>query len=391
MLLGGGSNCQGCGCGGTCAACTRTCQNPHTGSAFQEVYRGYSFGAVNGLASDGYLTFSGDEDNPAFIPGGGPFHQAIGGSFYLSSAQTRFPCSLSVSFWRTLFPADATTDTALSSNTVTFTCVSGQFFLPTVGVTLNPGDTYTFSNAVPLVSLFSGDPRSSVGSFGGFATCDNTQMAVQARIDWTSSERVHVLHGIVRECYEYPPNPCASLCGGSGKPSTLYVTLTNLSFSNANYIYGPSGTPPGFPDTYYTPAIISDFQSLLTSAVATSRVMNLCHQWQECLDPSGGLCSPCVGVSYKDSQYGYGGLTGTAGPFLSNLTVYLMSRVNYGFPGPIAGCNEWVVIVFYLGDYDPCAPFDRSGSATGNASISSNNSSYGGIRFDASCDWRITT
>jgi len=242
MILGGGSNCQGCGCGGTCEACTRTCQNPHSGAAFQEVYRGYSFGAVNGLATDGYLTFSGDEDNPAFIPGGGPFHQAIGGSFYLSSAQTRFPCSFSVSFWRTLFPADATTDTALSSNTVTFTCVSGQFFLPTVGVTLNPGDTYTFSNAVPLVSLFSGDPRSSVGSFGGFALCDNTQIGVQARIDWSSSERIHVLHGIVRECYE-EGTPCATSCSGNPPPSSLYLTISNVAVTSGTFVGTfPNGT-----------------------------------------------------------------------------------------------------------------------------------------------------
>jgi hypothetical protein len=228
MILGGGSNCQGCGCGGTCAACTRTCQNPHSGAAFQEVYRGYSFGAVNGLATDGYLTFSGDEDNPAFIPGGGPFHQAIGGTFNLNSSQTRFPCSLAVSFWRTLFPANATTDTALSSNTVTFTCVTGQFFLPTVGATLNPGDTYTFSDAVPVVPLFSSDPRSSAGSFGGFATCDNTQIGVQARIDWTSSERIHVLHGIVRECYE-EGTPCATACSGSPANNYVYLTISNWS------------------------------------------------------------------------------------------------------------------------------------------------------------------
>jgi hypothetical protein len=205
------------------------------------VYRGYSFGAVNGLATDGYLTFSGDEDNPAFISGGGPFHQAIGGSFYLSSAQTRFPCSLTVSFWRTLFPADATTDTALSSNTVTFTCVSGQFFIQSDGVTLNPGDTYTFSPAVPLVGFLAGDPRSSTGTFGGFATCDNTQVAVSARIDWTSSERVHVLHGIVRECYEVG-TPCATVCSGSPPPNTIYLTIKNVSLSGGATVAGLAGT-----------------------------------------------------------------------------------------------------------------------------------------------------
>jgi hypothetical protein len=248
MLLGGGSSCQSCGCV-PCGSCTRTCQNPHTGSAFQEVYRGYSFGAVNGLATDGYLTFSGDEDNPAFISGGGPFHQAIGGTFYLSSAQTRFPCSLTVSFWRTLFPADATTDTALSQNTVTFTCLSGQFFLPTVGVTLNPGDIYTFSNAVPLIGGFGGDPRSSIGSAGGFATCDNTQVAVEARIGWSSSERIHVLHGIVRECYE-EGSPCATVCSGSPPPSSVYFNVSNATTSAVQGSY-VIGRVPNLCTSYY--------------------------------------------------------------------------------------------------------------------------------------------
>jgi len=177
----------GCQCCGTCGECTRTCQNPHSGAAFQEVSRVWSFGAVDGLASDGYLTFSGDEDNPAFIPGGGPFHQTIGGTFNLNSIQTRFPCSLTVSFWRTLYPANATTDTELSSNTVTFTCVTGKFSISPGNFVLNPGESFTFSPAVPLFPLLSSDPRSATGTFGGFALCDNTQVSISARIDWTSS------------------------------------------------------------------------------------------------------------------------------------------------------------------------------------------------------------
>jgi len=240
MILGGGSNCQGCGCGGTCPACTRTCQNPHSGAAFQEVYRGYSFGAINGLASDGYLTFSGDEDNPAFISRGGPFHQEIGGTFYLDSSVNRFPCSLTVSFWRTLYPANAATDTELSSNTVTITCVTGQFMTAN-SVVLNPGETYTFSGAVPLVSFFPGDPHGSTGTFGGYALCDNTMVAIRARIDWGSSERIHVLHGIVRECYE-EGSPCATFCSGSPSPNTIYLTISNVTLSGGASISGLAGT-----------------------------------------------------------------------------------------------------------------------------------------------------
>ena len=224
MLLGGGSLCQQCGCVGPCPACTRTCQNPRSGAAFREVSRGYSFGAVEGLASDGYLTFSGDEDNPLFIPGGGPFHQEIGGTFNLNSSQTRFPCSLTVSFWRTLFPATATTDTELTRNTVTITCVTGQFEISPGGFVLNPGESFTYSPGVPQVSLLSGDPRSASGTFGGFARCDNTMVAISARIDWTSSERVHVLHGIVRECYEEAEPGC---CSGSSLPDEIYLTISN--------------------------------------------------------------------------------------------------------------------------------------------------------------------
>jgi hypothetical protein len=135
----------------------------------------------------------------------------------------------------------------LSSNTVTFTCVSGQFFIQSAGVTLNPGDTYTFSNAVPLVPLFSSDPHTSAGSFGGFATCDNTQMAVQARIDWSSSERIHVLHGIVRECYQENTGGgggCSTFCNGSPAPSEMYLTLSGVSTaSEVAPTSGASTTP----------------------------------------------------------------------------------------------------------------------------------------------------
>jgi hypothetical protein len=203
------------------------------------VSRSYDYG---GLATDGYLTFSGDEDNPAFI-GDGPFHQAIGGTFDLNSSQTRFPCSLTVSFWRTVAPIDATTNLALTANTVTFTCVTGKFEISPGGVVLNPGESYTFSGGIPQVALLSGDPRSAAGTFGGFARCDNTQVAVQARIDWSSKERMHVLYGIVRECYE-EGTPCATACDGDPSPDVLYVTISNAVF--------PSGTyPAAFPNGTY--------------------------------------------------------------------------------------------------------------------------------------------
>lgn len=366
----------GCSCCGTCEACTRTCQNPHTGAAFQEVYRGYSFGSVNGLASDGYLTFSGDEDNPAFIPGGGPFHQAIGGTFYLSSSQTRFPCSLTVSFWRTLFPANATTDTELSSNTVTFTCVTGKFSISPSGFVLNPGESFTFSPAVPLVPLLSSDPHSATGTFGGFALCDNTQVAVSARIDWSSSERVHVLHGIVRECYEIG-TPCDNFCGDSlNVPLEIYLTLTSLTLTNASSAW--LGAPSAMA------SFNSAFSAISGSALVLKRNPYICNLWTETFTGSnpaswhGSLCK--LYAAYNS----YLGL------------LYLSATVNYvsldGNSIPLGGCNESLSINFAISV--PCisgSSYDRTGSvsSTGNAYVSSGYGSYGGVLMDASTGWRI--
>jgi hypothetical protein len=374
MILGGGSNCQGCGCGGACPKCTRTCQNPHSGSAFQEVWRGWSFGAVEGRATDGYLTFSGDEDNPAFISGGGPFHQEIGGTFYLDSSANRFPCAVTVSFWRTLFPADASTDTALSSNTVTITCVTGQF-ITAGGVVLNPGETYSFSDAVPLVGIFAGDPHSSTGTFGGYATCDGTMVSIRARIDWSSSERIHVLHGIVRECYE-EGSPCNNYCADlKDVPKNIYVTLSSLALTNARSAYGGAS------------AAMASFNSALAAIngtpVVLSRSPYICNLWETTLsgsDPfswSGSLCR--LYMAYSSFT---GGLQ-------------LIAPVNFVYAGtgvPLGGCNESLSIYFQLSV--PCisgTTYDQTGtiSATDNAAVSSNFGSYGGILMDAAAGWRI--
>jgi hypothetical protein len=394
----------GCQCCGTCEECTRTCTEPHTGDAFEIVYTRKFEGAEAGNPSDGYLSATGDSDTSDpynGMDGTGPWFQQVGGGFADGGSYgsgTRFPCTYRFSFWRSSYTLGVGTippaSTALTENVIELTVSSGAVVFPD-GRVITAADGAVAMASIPLVSggASAVDPRTNEGTVSFALQCQNVEtfFSVQARVRWNTQKRQHIVYGIVRECYEYPPNPCASLCGGLGKPSTVYVALTNLSFSNARYNYAGDGTSPGAADTFYTPAIISDWQSLLTSAVATTRIMNLCHQWQECLDGSGGLCAPCVGVAYKDLQYGYGGLTGVGGPESSNLTVYLMSTVNYGLPSPLAGCNEWVLIVFYLGDYDPCAPFDRSGSATGNGLITSNFGSYGGITFNASCDWRITS
>jgi hypothetical protein len=300
MLLGGGSNCQQCGCVGPCPPCTRTCQNPQTGLPFQEVSRSYDYG---GLATDGYLTFSGDEDNPAFI-GDGPFHQAIGGTFDLNSSQTRFPCSLTVSFWRTVAPSDATTNLGLTGNTVTFTCVTGQFQISPGGFLLNPGESYTYSPAVPQVALLSGDPRSASGTFGGFATCDNTQVAVSARIDWSSPERMHVLYGIVRECYE-EESTCATFCDGSPPPTSLYLTISNPVVTSGTY----SGT---FPSGTYV----------------LNRVPHNCNTF---VSRATGDCSDRVGQGYWTDYQSING-----NPLNSGVVFFTITSLNGGVCGSIS-------------------------------------------------------
>ena len=404
MLLGGKGGCQQCTCV-PCNPCERTCTNPHTGTAFEAVYTRYFEGAEDGNVSDGYLTATGDSDTSDpydGMDGNGPWFQQVAGEFTLDPSTTRHPCSVTVSFWRNNYvlgaatiPPPATTTTMNRIRVSVSASSGGGVFVEGADVAI--GATRDIITTIPLVSgsgdQSANDPRTYNGSATVTPECHNrtTIFTIEARIEWSVKKRQHVVYGLVRECYDYPPGPCDSLCSGGGKPATLYVTLTSLSFTNAEYNYAGDGTSPGPSDTVYAPAILSDWQSILTSAVAVARVVNLCNQWQECLDPSGGLCSPCVNVAYKDWAYGYGGLTSVGAGSSNNLMVYLMSTVNYNAPGVLGGCNEWVLVSMALGDYDPCSPFDQSGSATGDGLITSNTSGYGGIRFDVSCNWRVTT
>lgn len=248
MLLGGGSSCQQCGCVGPCPQCTRTCQDPHTGDEFQVVGRGFSpeigdEGAVSGRITDGFLTASGNFDADINgMSGGGPYYQQVGGAFFLDSVQTRFPCSLTVSFWRNTFTSsDPPASAALTDNRVRITCLAGQFAIQGGEIILNPGEYHEFVGGIPLSST--GDPRSATGTYGGFAKCDNTQVSIQARIEWNVQPRVHILLGIVRECYE-EGTPCATACDGDPSPDVVYVTISNGVI--------PSGTYPAtFPNGTY--------------------------------------------------------------------------------------------------------------------------------------------
>ena len=219
MLLGGKGGCQQCSCV-PCDACTRTCTNPHTGTAFSTVYHYYVLGSEAGNTSDGYLTASGDVDTSDpydGMDGTGPWYQEVSGSFTFSPTQTRLPCVVRVSFWRNSFPLGPTTvpppSSTLTGNVITVECASGAV---RVGDhTVNAGETYTTGLTVPSVTgagdQSGADPRSYDGSVSVSPACDSATFTIKARIDWNTKKRQQILYGIVRECYEVG-TPCATAC-----------------------------------------------------------------------------------------------------------------------------------------------------------------------------------
>lgn len=266
MLLGGGGNCQGCGCK-SCQDCTRTCTDPHTGDAFEVVYS-YKFeGAEAGNTTDGYLTAEGDSDasDPYDgMDGTSPWQQKITGSFSLNNTQTRYPCWVRVSFWRSNFVLGAATipppSTALTVEEIKITNSAGSqgsVVLDDYETVLAPGESYTYTS-VPLVSgsgdQSGNDPRFSQGTHAFRQACANESVTVDvtATIAWTTQKRQHILYGIVRECYE-TGSPCASKCSGSAAPDVVYMTVSNLSFSLSAGSSLPSwwsGATSGLAGTY---------------------------------------------------------------------------------------------------------------------------------------------
>jgi hypothetical protein len=250
MLLGGKGGCQQCTCV-PCDECTRTCQNPHTGDAFEAVYTRYFEGAEAGNVSDGYLTASGDSDTSDpynGMDGLGPWFQQITGGFTLNSTQTRFPCRVTVSFWRNSYTLGAATippaSTALTSEKVYIEVETGAVILGNQQViTPEDGEVEIETASIPLVSG-GGDqseniPRFYEGSISVAPQCESASFSVRARIEWNTQKRQHVLYGIVRECYEIG-TPCSAFCSGSPANNVLYLTISNYT--------GPepaSGSPNG--------------------------------------------------------------------------------------------------------------------------------------------------
>jgi hypothetical protein len=271
MLLGGGSSCQQCGCV-SCTSCTRECTEPHTGTAFEPVYTRKFEGAEAGNPSDGYLTATGDSDSSDpynGMDGTGPWFQQVGGGFNDgggAAGGTRFPCTYRFSFWRSSYTLGVGTippaSTALTKNVITVTVSTGAIVFPD-GRVITAADGAVALTSVPLVSggASAADPRTNEGTVSFALQCQNveTLFSVQARIEWNTQRRQHVLYGIVRECYEEPGDTDNCCTSGSTLPDELYVTISNYTGLVGTRSDGTSldynGTyvltrQPGFCDSY---------------------------------------------------------------------------------------------------------------------------------------------
>jgi hypothetical protein len=239
MLLGGKGGCQQCTCV-PCDACTRTCQNPHTGDAFEAVYTRYFEGAEDGNVSDGYLTASGDSDTSDpydGMDGNGPWFQQVAGEFTLDPSTTRHPCGVTVSFWRNNYtlgastiPPPATTTTmnrirvSVSALSETGVFVEGDL----IGV----GQTVDLNMSIALVTgsgdQSANDPKSYEGGVTVTPQCHNktATFTISGRIEWNVKKRQHILYGLVRECYQ-EASPCS--CPSGPFNEELYVEVSGFT------------------------------------------------------------------------------------------------------------------------------------------------------------------
>ena len=370
MLLGGKGGCQQCTCV-PCDACTRTCQNPFTGTEFEAVFTRYFEGVEAGNPSDGYLTASGDSDTSDpydGMDGLGPWFQQITGGFTLNSTQTRFPCRVLVSFWRNNYTLGAATippaSTALTSNKVYVTVSDGAVIVGDLIIVPADGEVEITTFSVPLVTG-GGDqsgniPRFYEGSVYVAPQCQSASFSIRARIEWNTQKRQHVLYGLVRECYE-EGTPCATDCSGAGRPSVVYVTISNFSLD------------PGA--TYYSSSI-----SNVNGTYALDRVANICTLW---FGPETG--DGCAGFT----NAGQFVETGSNREFTADVRLYI--RTGYT-AGGLSLCMNPLVLTVPTGTLPAICGTGviASGASTGATSI--NRIDSGALVEIASCtfDWEVS-
>jgi hypothetical protein len=273
MLLGGKGGCQQCTCV-PCDACTRTCQNPYTGTEFKPVYTRYFEGVEAGDPSDGYLSASGDSDTSDpynGMDGSGPWSQQVSGSFTLDSTQTRFPCRVTISFWRNQYGVGVQSipppSTALTFQGVFVTVTSGAVRVGDQVIMPEDGEVQITTISIPLVTgsgdQSANDPLRYEGGISVTPTCESASFSIRATITWNTQRRQHVLYGLVRECYE-EGTPCATFCNGSPAPEVLYVTISNYT--------GP----------------VKDSPYVVEGTYVLERIANTCDAYSGDTPPEGG-------------------------------------------------------------------------------------------------------
>jgi hypothetical protein len=199
------------------------------------------------------------------MDGSGPWNQNVSGSFTLDSTQTRFPCRVTVSFWRNQYGVGVQSipppSTALTFQGVFVTVSSGAVVVGDRFIVPADGEVQIETVSIPLVAG-GGDqseniPRFFDGSISIAPQCESASFSIRARIEWNTQRRQHVLYGIVRECYE-EGTPCATFCSGSAPPNVVYLTISNARNSSgpidesfeATYVLD---RVPGFCNFYSTP------------------------------------------------------------------------------------------------------------------------------------------
>jgi hypothetical protein len=302
MLLGGKGGCQQCTCV-PCDPCERTCTNPHTGTAFEAVYTRYFEGAEAGNTSDGYLSATGDSDTSDpynGMDGTGPWFQQITGSFTLDSTQTRFPCRVTVSFWRNQYGVGVQSipppSTALTFQGVFVEVSSGAVIVGDRVIVPADGEVQITSVSIPLVTgggdQSSNDPRRYEGGISIAPQCESASFSIRATINWNTQRRQHVLYGIVRECYE-EGTPCATFCSGLAPPNVAYLTISN--YTGPTY---DSPTPMDIEGTYVlerAPGFCNYYYTYWNS--------NLCFSFE---NPLGALLwAPIAINSYGTENHGF--------------------------------------------------------------------------------------
>lgn len=378
MLLGGYSSCQGCGCV-PCRSCTRTCTEPHSGDAFEVVYTRKFEGVEVGNTTDGYLTATGDSDTSDpydGMDGSGPWFQQVGGGFSdggSSGGGTRFPCTYRFSFWRSSYTLGVGTippaSTALTMNKITLTVSTGAVVFPD-GTVITPADGEVELASIPLVSggASASDPRTNEGTVSFALQCQNveTQFSVQARIEWATEKRQHVVYGIVRECYEETGfDPCAAECDGTGRPDVLYVTISNFAMD---------------PSFFYYSASINN----VNGTYVLEREPNLCNLWA---GPETG--DGCAGFT----NAGQFVETGPNRAFVADMRMYI--RTGYS-AGGLDLCMNPLVLNVPTGTMPPICGTGviASGSSVGDANINRNDETDadGDLVGTTSCtfDWEIS-